>query len=218
MIKLKIMFEKMWYIVIMFKKPVDSYEHMVSNLIGKYVHTLSMACSAFPTSKQESEKNRMLFYAVADEPFVCRMASPHTKELDKDYTALLIPVSTEEIVNTYRHFMWVLWNRRVPYNSSDTVLCLTHGGGTVTNAMFPDIDVENIQSVFCSQAVVLGLRTALEHNQANLNTSETRLLCAISKCNSRATDPTTLFNILLPFGKAYHMPSVRTAMWSVQNE
>jgi len=202
---------KQGYIVVMSKKPTDAYEHVVSTLIGPYVHSASSACMLSAPSTPEHEKNRMLFYALANEPFGCKLISPEMTTMDHDYVAILIPVHPM-VVDSYRAFMCDLWYRKVAYNSKDTMLCLTHGGGKVTNMIFQDTNCHNVTSVFCSQAVVLGLRKALQDNCSQLTKAEKSLLKAV-QCNSRATDPSSLFKLLVVHGKLCSATAARKLLW-----
>jgi hypothetical protein len=202
-------------IAVFSKKPVDLYERFVGTFIGDYIHSSSSAITCEPKPVANNYLfNRLVFYALENQKFGFSLMTPHNTDMDDSYVALFIPCSAA-VVQAYLEYMHFLVDNGTPYNYADRPLCLTRGGGILTNSFYTDVEPRTVSSVFCSQAVVLGLRKALSDNQSALDTTECRLLQALT-CNSRATDPTTLFRVLSEHGKVCDMQAFRKAFWKTE--
>jgi hypothetical protein len=199
------------YIAVLCKKPepADTYELLVSRLIGPYVHTASAGCVLPIQNTFDMDKNRLLFYAMSNQPFSCRLIKDTS--LDVSYDVVLLSVHTA-VLQSYREVVLEWVKKKIPYNSQDTLLCLTHGGGLFTNIMFEDFTPDDPPSVFCSQAVVLALRISLQKNVHLLCTEELEMLGKL-QCNSRATDPSLLFEILHEYGTVCNAKTFRELFW-----
>ncbi len=97
---------------------------------------------------------------------------------------------TEDELNNVQKMLVGFVEKKIPYNYADVFqFMFTTNPEAVEDCESP----ENVQSLFCSQAMTIVLKHCLIENE--------NLVAELKKLNSRLTTPNTLYNTLLPFAQ-----------------
>ena len=150
-------------------------EQMVKLLSGEMIHV-----DIIPNEPALSAYTSYMFESFSKNK-IENTYSPST------HTTLYIPLTEEENARAIT-FLTSCVDRNVPYNYSDIFRCVLPG-----NSLLSDVSPDNFSTLFCSQAVVLCLRTALEPDHLAFT--------VVKQLNSRITTPQTLYNMISPFCK-----------------
>lgn len=177
--------------------PRSTLQTIVSRLVRSPIHSEVLF-------HEEDSISREFFYtAFMGEKFSVNKMTQAMVNRGDVHSTLALRVSRGEI-KRMQEFMMGLVERHTPYNYNDLPLTTGMvGRGEVLNTLFPEVDdMSKPPNVFCSQAIVLCLKTCLE---PDLHRS---LFDKISELNSRATSPYQLFQILRPHCREVERSSV----------
>jgi hypothetical protein len=153
----------------------NTVEHMVKLLSGEMIHV-----DVIPHEDEKAAYTSYMFENFSKNS-VENAYTPST------HTILYLPMTDEENERA-KTFLQTCVNRSVPYNYSDVFRCILPG-----NSMLSDVTPENFSTLFCSQAVVLCLRKALDPSHPVSTIS--------NQLNSRITTPQALYEMISPFCK-----------------
>jgi hypothetical protein len=156
-----------------FKKiPENNLESFVSWCAGPMVH-----CDIVPGD------HRIMFTSYMFERFSMNKPEGYTLQT---HECLSLQVSQEEHDNAQTLLLKFV-ERGIPYNYSD-VFRLIMPSGSSPDDIFHE---EQVQSLFCSQAITLVLKMTLKQEHSAYQ--------SVQNLNSRVTTPTILYNALCPF-------------------
>lgn len=162
---------------IAFEKSADSFiKKVVRVLAGPYVHTEMIITQSQPLPMQTS------YAAYMSENFSRTMQSDFWYE-DQSHDFLSVRVSHEEL-RRIRDTCEACVESKVPYNTRDMLLSIVPLRNPTERNIF------QAHSLFCSQSIVLVLRTCLDADHA--------LQSELSSINSRTITPTQLYALLRP--------------------
>jgi hypothetical protein len=154
------------------KKPDTRLENLVRWIAGDMVHV-----DIAPGN------HGVMFTCFMFEKFSinkCGGYSPDTHE------CLSMEVNDTELQNVQKSLISLV-EKQIPYNYSDVFKLMFH-----TSLDASDYEnLDNVDSLFCSQAVTLILRCGLTENE--------NLLESLKLLNSRTTTPNILYQTLKPF-------------------
>lgn len=195
------------HLVLRFKHRQGAYEGLVAKVTGgDAVHVEAVVHEPGTIS------GNFAYSAYMGEAYNINMI-PLASACSDIWTSIAIPISPDE-ASGLRAFFMRLVEREVPYNYKDILLAAWgpgHGGSPFNKAqsakslasdglgfmttMFPDVDddPESLESVYCSQAVVIGLRKCLKEP------NHRELVERLNRQNSRRTSPAELYRILEPY-------------------
>ena len=159
---------------IAFEKSADClFKKVVKALAGPYIHVELVI----------SKDNVHTAYTAFMSETFSRTFQKDFNYSDDKHDYLSIPVSEEEL---YRIGLAceACVESKIPYNLADMAFCQLPMRHPTEHSLYES------KSLFCSQAIVLLLRTSLEPNH--------KLHAALASVNSRTVTPTQLYNILIP--------------------
>lgn len=145
----------------------SAYERMVTAFTGQFVHV------------------DLVVYGKAYTAYVNETFSENEVDRNNSLMSFMeLPVTIEEEQAIYD---WVKTHveKKTPYNYNDLCLCV------VPLPFMKDADANDAKTLFCSQACVLALRSALTENQDLVN--------ALSNVNSRLCTPQAFYKVISPF-------------------
>jgi hypothetical protein len=163
-------------VFLIFKKKADTgLENVVKWVAGPMVH-VDMAPG----------RHGIMFTSYMFEPFSINKFSGYSP---KSHSCLKLTVNETELNNIQKMLVSFV-EKKVPYNYTDVFqLMFTTDPGAVVDHEMP----ENVQSLFCSQAMTMVLKHCLIENENLVN--------ELKKMNSRVTTPNILYDTLLPFAQ-----------------
>lgn len=189
-----------YHVVIRSEYPQNKMQQMAAMLVGVPVHS-EMLLHEPGTSSQ-----LCTYTAFMGETFSVSMLTDQLIECD-GFVDMGLEVTGDEL-HALQTYVMRLVHRAVPYNYKD--LALAAGmvkSRAVLDVMFPDVEdtsADKVQSVYCSQAIVLALRSCL-------NKKNHPALCKeLEMMNSRAVSPKELQKKLEPFCRLVDKRSLRT--------
>lgn len=174
------------HLVCVFRRPVFYSDSLVSLRAGPLVHVEMMPLD------ESNPQNSLSYTSYVGGPFCMTLAAKQTYS-DETCVALALPMQDHEMASLER-YLEELCVANIPYNYLDTALMLLPA--SVHECISDDVTSEapgELRHLFCSQAVVLALRHALDR--------ERHLHGAMCSLNSRVTLPYALFHILRPYGQ-----------------
>ena len=200
------------HLVLRFRQAFTSYEALVARIVGDPVHVdiflhrkkksrdfaqSPLYESAYHASNPTS-MNNMSFSAFVGEKF--SMTTMTEEIISSSHMNISIPVNQQEMERMEKFVISMVGV--VPYNYSDIALLMgfVQNSG-FTDTMFPDVPVDQqnapstLTSVFCSQAVVLMLRSCLDQN--GMSGALAKILHAV---NSRTISPAKLYHMVARHG------------------
>jgi hypothetical protein len=156
-----------------------SYEGVVRKIVrqlsGPYVHVEMVVTP-------ETTQRPAAYTSYMGE----RFSKNHVCLSDESHDFLRIDVDAAEYDKLWRTCE-ALVLCKIPYNTTDVILSIVPLRSPV------DRPLDKCKSLFCSQAMVLILRSCLEKDHA--------VAGALNGVNSRVVSPTALFDLLLPHAK-----------------
>lgn len=112
--------------------------------------------------KMEREKHvmKLLFSIHIHETFGYYVAKEWDLRDDETHSMQILEVQEEELINAWKYFM-ELSSAKIPYNTMDLMLCTLPN--IISRDFLCDVDDTKLPSkVFCSQAMVLMLKHAMQ--------------------------------------------------------
>ena len=162
---------------IVFEKTADSFlKKIVRTLAGPYVHTELIVSQLHPSAVHTS------YAAYMNENFSRTMQNSFWYE-DQSHDFLSIRVSNDEL-RRISDTCEACVETKLPYNTSDMVLSIV----PLRNPT--DRNIYQTRSLFCSQSIVLVLRSCLDPDHPVQQT--------LAPVNSRTVTPSHLYNLLRP--------------------
>ena len=166
---------------IAFEKSADTLlKKLVKVICGPYVHTELILTQI---STQVVPEVHTGYTAFMNESFT-RIFQKDFWYDDECHDFLHVPMSEEELLKVGKTCEACV-NSKVPYNSVDMVLSQL----PLRNPT--ERDIYDSKALFCSQAVVLVLRSCLDASHP--------LQSPLSTVNSRVISPSSLYNLLKPY-------------------
>jgi len=163
---------------IVFEKSADSFlKKVVRALAGPYVHTEMIISQNQPSPVHTS------YAAYMSENFSRTMQHDFWYE-DQSHDFLSVRVSSEEL-RKISDTCEACVETKVPYNTSDMILSIIPLRNPKEKTIF------QAGSLFCSQSIVLVLRTCLEASHP--------LQPSLASTNSRTITPSQLYALLRPY-------------------
>eukprot|EP00961_Rhodomonas_salina_P168218 2267694-Rhodomonas_salina.1 len=182
------------YMVLIFRTARTSMQKMVkfacSPLKKSKDVPIHVDIGMFIPTCENGEENFTVYSAYMDE----NLQATNIHENNYDTTGKLdmfyaIELTTQE-AEAVKNFLTNLVAKPTPYNYSDLALCaMPH----FICRQFPDVSINNIQSVFCSQLAILALRDAM------LESAPCKFRQLIWGVNSRCISPAQLLPLLRPY-------------------
>ena len=160
---------------IAFEKSADSMlKKLVKTVAGPYVHTEMVLSQLRPTIIHTA-------YAAYTNSTFCRVFESEMDYQDQTHDFLHVQVQEEELLKISKTCEACV-ETKIPYNTRDMVL-----------SIFPfrnptESDIFHTNTLFCSQSIVLILRSCLDQNNPIIET--------LSTVNSRTITPSQLYNLL----------------------
>jgi hypothetical protein len=162
---------------IAFEKSADSMlKKLVKTVAGPYVHTEMILSQLKPTIIHTA-------YAAYTNSNFCRVFENEMDYHDHTHDFLNIRVDEEELLRISKTCEACV-ETRIPYNTRDMVLSVLPFRNPTEN------DIFHTPALFCSQSIVLILRSCLDANNPIIET--------LSTVNSRTITPSQLYKILSP--------------------
>ena len=162
---------------IAFEKSADTFlKRVVRAMAGPYVHTEIVVSQGQPAAAQTS------YAAYMSETFSRTHQSNFWYE-DQSHDFLSVRVSCDEL-KRISDTCEACVETRVPYNTSDMLFSIIPLRNPKEKTIF------QAKSLFCSQAIVLVLRTCLETTHP--------LQADLAPINSRTITPSQLYSVLRP--------------------
>ena len=181
-------------VLCVFRKPSRFTDSLIALRAGRLVHV-----DILPMDPDNVE-NSLSYTSYVGEHFSMSLSAKHDYD-DDTCVALELKVSPEEH-ECLIAYLNELFERNIPYNYKDlAVMALPC---TLQDSLVSDIlseSPEDIQSLFCSQAVVLALRNSLAQDRA--------LFRQLRMLNSRTIYPCTLYHVLRPYTKMVSCNGIR---------
>jgi len=170
---------------IAFEKSADTLlKKLVRLMSGQYVHT-ELIVTQPPSSREDTEER------LVHTGYTAFMYETFTRIFQKDFwyddashDFLHVPMSPEELGRTSQACEACV-ESRLPYNTMDMALSQLPLRSPTEHDLF------HTETLFCSQAVVLILRSSLDQSHP--------IQAPLSLVNSRTISPTGLFNLLRPY-------------------
>ena len=173
---------------IAFEKSADSLlKRIVQTLAGPYVHTEIVVSHTAPATTTHTA-----YAAYTGETFA-QVPQQDFWYGDQTHDFLRIHVSNEEL-RRVDDTCGVCAKTKIPYNTRDMVLSIL----PLRNPK--EKDIYHAQSLFCSQSIVLILRSCLD--------SDHPLQQSLSSVNSRTVTPTQLYDLIRPHCAPAHTNQV----------
>lgn len=161
-----------------FEKSADSLlKRIVKTLAGPYVHTELVVSHGAPTT------TRIAYAAYTGETFSQVPQQDFWYE-DQTHDFLRIDVSGEEL-RRINDTCDVCAKTKIPYNTRDMIMSI------IPLRSPKEKDIYHATSLFCSQSIVLILRSCLD--------SDHPLQQSLSSVNSRTITPTQLYDLIRPY-------------------
>lgn len=172
---------------IAFEKSADSLiKRIVKTLAGPYVHTELVVSHATPVPIH------VAYAAYTGETF-CQVPQQDFWYEDQSHDFLRVSVSSDEL-RRVDETCGACAKTKIPYNTRDMVLSIV----PLRNPR--EKDIYHAQSLFCSQSIVLILRSSLEPDHP--------LQSSLSTVNSRTITPTQLYDLIRPHCSPAHTNQV----------
>lgn len=163
---------------IVFEKSADSFiKKIVKTLAGPYVHTELIVSQLHPSAVHTA------YAAYMNESFTRVMQNALWYE-DQTHDFLSIRVSNDEL-RRISDTCEACVETKLPYNTSDMVLSIV----PLRNPT--DKNIYQARSLFCSQSIVLVLRSCLDDDHP--------LQQSLAPVNSRTVTPSHLYSLLRPY-------------------
>jgi hypothetical protein len=135
--------------------------------------------------EREAHVMRIMFSIYMKEHFHYYVPLQFMHRNNHTHSLLLLQVQADELIDCWKYMMQ-LCIEKVPYNSTDLILCCMPG------QLFSDVDSTTVpERVYCSQAMVLMLKKCIQTGRANA-----ALVRELESMNSRSTSPMRLFHKL----------------------
>lgn len=181
-------------VALMFRKPVFFSDTILALRAGPLIHV-----EILPIDDNNPE-NTLSYTSFVGSPFSMSISTKRTYENDT-CVGLAFDVSEHEheLLVSYLHD---LCEKNIPYNYSDVALSVLPSG--IKNSFVDDVASESptdITSLFCSQAVVLALRNALDE--------KTALFQRLKDVNSRTVLPYALYHVIKPYARSIDCVSLQ---------
>ena len=165
---------------IVFEKAADNrIKQIIQALTGTHVHTEIVVTA---TSPEAPFISRTAYSAYMNEDF-SSTPEPQFSYTDNTHDFLQVYVSADEI-DKIKKTCESRVQVKTPYNLKDMVLSI------IPMRNPTEKDIFHVKTLYCSQAVVLILRSCLEPTHPVLNT--------LKPFNSRTINPEQLYNALVP--------------------
>lgn len=192
-------------LVLRLKNSDTLLEHLASTFVGNPVHVDMLL------HKPGSQSQRFTYTAFMGESFSMSILQDEQVN-DPHYTNLSMPVCNRSFA-AMQAYLAQMVESAVPYNYKDLPVAAGIGGrGTFRDVMFSDVAAKtgpkDIHSVFCSQAVVLLLRSCLW--DAGGDSTQEVVLRRMQAMNSRTVTPKALFAALEALMERVTGSSLRT--------
>lgn len=162
---------------IAFEKSADSFiKKIVKTLAGPYVHTeiIVSHATAIPLHTAYAAYMKETFTQIPQRDFWYE---------DQSHDFLRIPVTCDEL-RRIDDTCEACVRTKVPYNTRDMVLSV------IPMRSPTERDIFHAPSLFCSQSIVLVLRSCLDHLHP--------LQTSLASVNSRTITPSQLYDLLRP--------------------
>lgn len=172
---------------IAFEKSADSLvKQIVKTLAGPYVHTelIVSHATAIPLHTAYAAYMKETFTQITQNDFWYE---------DQSHDFLRIPVSCDEL-RRIDETCEACVKTKVPYNTRDMILSI------IPLRSPTEKDIYHAKSLFCSQSIVLVLRSCLDQNHP--------LQPSLASVNSRTITPTQLYDLIRP----YSTPACKSQM------
>jgi hypothetical protein len=174
------------FVACVFRRPVFYTDSLVALCAGPLVHVEIM-----PIDSREPRASAS-YTSYVGCPFALSLSTKQTYD-NTTCAALVLQLSDVEH-EALLVYLQDLCEAQIPYNYRDTALLMLPGGAALFGATDVPSEVPRaLQSLFCSQAVVLALRNALDARRPL-----TRVLAGL---NSRTVLPYALFTVLHPYAR-----------------
>lgn len=185
-----------------FKHARETYERVVAGIVGDPVH-VDMVLKRLRRDKNDAAKmghelgNHMYYTAYMNEKFSVNIVGPAGFPDEVDRSTVDIRLTLEEYHRVQQYLVAMV--DRVSYNYKDLVsLSPVCPKTTLGYPNFPEIvgfsDPSNVKKVYCSQAVVLVLKSCLGYGQGGGDIQG--LANLYLNVSSRVISPFRLFNDL----------------------
>jgi hypothetical protein len=169
---------------IAFEKSTDTLiKRLVKFVCGPYVHTELIVTEKVFDVKGDHSLTHIGYTTYMRENFG-RVFQKDFWYSDEYHDFLLLPVTPEELFRISKACEACV-ESKIPYNTTDMILC------TMPLRNPTERDLYASKSLFCSQAIVLLLRSCLDR--------ENKLQDTLAFVNSRTVTPTHLYETLKPF-------------------
>ena len=171
-------------VVLLFRRPIFFTDSLLALRAGPLVHVELLPVDA------ENPGNTLSYTSYVGYPFAMSISVKGTYD-NETCVALSLNVSREEQEQLIS-YLHDLCEQNIPYNYTDVATMALPRG--MQYALKDDLSSEapaDITHLFCSQAVVLALRNALDNIR--------QLYHILQYVNSRCVTPYNLFHLLRPY-------------------